>query len=63
MAMGKTRKGKRKFERIRKRYKLCKEEMDVTEEVNCETATVNKGFVRRYVYVLQLLQLKDADIF
>ena len=31
--MGKTTKGKRKFERIRKRYKLCKEEMDVTEEL------------------------------
>ena len=31
--------------------------------LNCGTAAVNKGFVRRYVYVLQLLQLKGADIF
>ena len=34
MAVEKMRKGKRKFERKRKRYKLCKEEkIDVTEEL------------------------------
>ena len=33
MAVEKTRKGKRKFERKRKRYKLCREEIDVTEEL------------------------------
>ena len=33
MALEKMRKGKRKFERKRKRYKLCGEEMDVTEVV------------------------------
>ena len=40
----KLRKGTRKFERKRKRYKLCRE----------ETAAVNKGFIRRYIsmYVL-----------
>ena len=43
MAVEKMRKGKRNFERNRKRYELCREEMDVTEELN--TATVNKGFV------------------
>ena len=32
MAVEKMRKGKRKFERKSKRYKLCREEMDVTEE-------------------------------
>ena len=32
MAVGKMRKGKRKFERKMKRYKLCREEMEVTEE-------------------------------
>ena len=30
------RKGKRKFERKRKRYKLCREEIDVTEELKIE---------------------------
>ena len=33
MAVEKTRKGKRKFERKRKRYKLCREEIHVTEEL------------------------------
>ena len=33
MAVEKMRKGKRKFERKRKRYKLCREEIDVTEEL------------------------------
>ena len=33
MAAEKIRKGKKKFERKRKRYKLCREEMDITEEV------------------------------
>ena len=33
MAVVKMRKGKRKFERKRKRYKLCREEIDVTEEL------------------------------
>ena len=33
MAVEKTRKGKRKFERKKKRYKLCREEIDVTEEL------------------------------
>ena len=33
MTLEKRRKGKRKFERKRKRYKLCREEIDVTEEV------------------------------
>ena len=33
MAVEKMRKGKRKFEIKRKRCKLCREEMDVTEEV------------------------------
>ena len=32
MAVGKMRKGKRKFERKMKRYKLCREEIEVTEE-------------------------------
>ena len=32
MAVEKMRKGKRKFERKEKRYILCIEEMDVTEE-------------------------------
>ena len=33
MAVENMRKGERKFERKRKRYKLCREEMDVTEEL------------------------------
>ena len=33
MAVEKMRKGKRKFERKRKRDKLCGEEIDVTEEL------------------------------
>ena len=33
MAVKKMRKGKRKFERKRKRYKSCREEIDVTEEL------------------------------
>ena len=33
MAVEKTRKEKRKFERKRKGYKLCREEMDVTDEL------------------------------
>ena len=33
MAVEKMRKGKRKFERKRKRYKLCREEIDITEEL------------------------------
>ena len=33
MAAEKTRKEKRKFERKRKGYKLCREEMDVTDEL------------------------------
>ena len=33
MAVEKMRKGKRKFERKRKRYKICREEIDVTEEL------------------------------
>ena len=33
MTLEKRRKGKRKFERKRKRYKLCREEIDITEEV------------------------------
>ena len=36
MAVVKMRKGKRKFERKRKRYKLCREEIDVTEELKIE---------------------------
>ena len=32
MAVEKARKGKRKFERKGKRYKLCREDIDVTEE-------------------------------
>ena len=32
MTVEKMRKGKRKFERKRKRYKLCREEIEVTEE-------------------------------
>ena len=41
------RKGKRKFERKRKRYKLCRDEMDVTEELKIVglLPTVNKSFV------------------
>ena len=31
MAVEKMRKGRRKYERKRKRYKLCREEMNVTE--------------------------------
>ena len=33
MAVEEIRKGKRKFKRKRKRYKLCREEIDVTEEL------------------------------
>ena len=33
MTLEERRKGKRKFESKRKRYKLCREEIDVTEEV------------------------------
>ena len=33
MAVEKMRKGKRKFERKKKRCKLCREEMDVAEEL------------------------------
>ena len=33
MAVEKMRKGKRKFERKRNRYKPCTEEIDVTEEL------------------------------
>ena len=33
MSVEKMRKRKRKFERKRKRYKLCREEIDVTEEL------------------------------
>ena len=33
MAVKKMRKGKRKFERKRKRYKPCREEIDVIEEL------------------------------
>ena len=33
MAMEKMRKGEIKFERKRKRYKLCREEIDITEEL------------------------------
>ena len=33
MAVEKMSEGKRKFERKRKRYKLCREEMDVTKEL------------------------------
>ena len=33
MVVEKMRKGKRKFERKRKRCKLCREEMDITEEL------------------------------
>ena len=36
MAVEKMRKGKKKFERKRKRYKLCREEIDVTEELKIE---------------------------
>ena len=32
MVVEKMRKGKRKFERKTKRYKLCREEMEVTEK-------------------------------
>ena len=45
MAVEKIRKGKRKFERKMKRYKLCREEMEVTEEpkivklLYCETVS------------------------
>ena len=33
MAVKKMRKVKRKFERKKKRYRLCREEIDVTEEL------------------------------
>ena len=33
MAVEKMRKGKRKFERKRKIYKICREEINVTEEL------------------------------
>ena len=33
MAVEKMRKGKKKFERKRKSYKLCRKEIDVTEEL------------------------------
>ena len=33
MAVEKVRKGKRKFERKRKRYKLCREKIDVAEKL------------------------------
>ena len=36
MAVEKMTKGKKKFERKRKRYKLCREEIDVTEELKIE---------------------------
>ena len=36
MAVEKMRKGKKKFERKRKRYNLCREEIDVTEELKIE---------------------------
>ena len=36
MAVEKMRKGKKRFERKRKRYKLCREEIDVTEELKIE---------------------------
>ena len=43
MAVEKMRQGKRKFERKKKKCNLCREEMEVTEELkNYETA-VNKG--------------------
>ena len=44
MAVEKIKKGKRKFERKRKRYKLCRK----------ETAAVNKGFVSRYISMYAL---------
>ena len=50
---GENEKKKKSFEIKRKRYKLCREEIDVEISL-CETAAVNKGFVRRYssTYVL-----------
>ena len=33
MAVDKIKKGKRNFERKKKRYKLCREDIDVTEEL------------------------------
>ena len=58
MAVEKIKKGKRKFERKRKRYKLGRK----------ETAAVNKGFVSRYISMnahmgTQLSKLRDPDIF
>ena len=35
MAFDKIRKGKRNFERKKKRYRLCREDIDVTEELKC----------------------------
>ena len=53
MAVEKMRKGRRKYERKRKRYKLCREEMNVTERraQNCGTAAVNNGFIHRYIAI------------
>ena len=36
MAMEKTRKGKRKFEKKKEEIQLCREDMDVTEELKTE---------------------------
>ena len=51
--MEKIRKGKRKFERKTKRCKLCREEMDVTEELKIVGLlhALNKVSVRRYIYI------------
>ena len=42
MAVEKMRKGKEKFERKRKKYKLCREEIDVTEHMDT-IITIKRG--------------------
>ena len=63
MAVENMRKGERKFERKRKRYKLCREEMDVTEELKIKGLLLQIKVLYVAIYVLELLQLKGADIF
>ena len=52
MAVEKMRKGKRKFERKRNRYKLRREEIDVTEELKIMRLLLQiLGFVCRYISI------------
>ena len=52
MAVEKMRKRKRKSEKKRKRYKPCRKEIDVTEELKIvRLSPVNKGFQRQALYV------------